>query len=495
LFYSVSAFNSFAQTNQQGKRDTWYENFSVHGYYQMQFAATDKDDSVSLHSESAGTFDRFVGNKFMLRRARTNLRYNDSIFEANVSFDVTERGFQMKDSWFSFKDPWIHGFKLNSGIFIRPFGEELELSSQDREMAERTRVIQTLFPGVRDLGVNVQFQLPKENKWHFLKLDVGIYHGTGGNLESDKFKDFNGRIVLENPFKLKKIDYHFGYSAYLGKLNHLYDIEGSASNYRFVWQTVDTNITINGVTQSFTIMRQDVVFSDLQNILNDPNNPITIGTYRKSLNRIYQSFHGQIKWESPFGKLTIRAEYILGQQVSWEGTLGNPYVFTSNSPTGPFTGVTWPKFDSPQPYNAAVVGPQLKPTHSFVRQFQGGYIYFHQEIGKSKHSFTYRFDYYDPNREVKGTNVTVSIKDNNGNDLGPSGLSVADVMMMHHGFAYQYAVTEKLLVSLFVDIPVNEITSIEPLGSNQIGLGKYPHPGFLSNTKDNVAIVRVQFKF
>lgn len=494
-FKLVSFFVLIFSSNFFSQEAKWSDNFSIHGYFQMQVAATDKMDSVSLHTETAGSFDRFVNNKFMLRRSRTQLRYCDSLFESNVSFDVNERGFQMKDAWFRLKDPWIHGFQFTAGIFTRPFGEELELSSQDREFAERSRVIQTIFPGIRDLGFNIRFQLPKENKAHFLKLDAGIYHGTGGNLESDKFKDFSGRIVIENPFKIKLVDYHFGYSFYFGNLNHLYDIDGSAANYRFIWNTQDTTLIINGSSQTFTIMSPDIAFSELQNVLNDPTNPITIATYRKQVNRIYHAFHGQVKIKTSFGKLTIRGEYIFGNQVSWEGTLGNPYVFSSASPTGPFTGVTWPKFDSPQPYNAAVVGPYLKPTHTFVRKFNGGYLYIDQQIGKSKHSLTYRFDFYDPNRNVKGKKIAMSLKDNAGQDLGVSGLSVADVQTMHHGIAYHYAATDRLVFSLYLDIPINETTSIEPLGSTQIGLGKYPHPGFLTNIKDNVALIRIQYTY
>jgi hypothetical protein len=65
----------------------------------MQVAMTDKLDSVSLNSESAGRFDRFVSNKFMLRRSRIQMFYKDSIAESSISFDINERGVQIKDSW------------------------------------------------------------------------------------------------------------------------------------------------------------------------------------------------------------------------------------------------------------------------------------------------------------------------------------------------------------------------------------------------------------
>ena len=150
----------------------WYNRLKLDGYIQMQFAMTDKLDSVSLNSESAGRFDRFVSNKFMLRRSRIQMFYKDSIAESSISFDINERGVQIKDSWLKLRDPWTKTFSLTSGIFSRPFGEEIELSSRDRELPERSMVIHHLFPGIRDLGVNLRIQAPNASKWHFLKPPV-----------------------------------------------------------------------------------------------------------------------------------------------------------------------------------------------------------------------------------------------------------------------------------------------------------------------------------
>ena len=493
-FLMLVFFGFFASVHAQDSTK-WYQRIRLDGYIQLQFAATDKADTLSLHSESAGRFDRFVSNKFMLRRSRMQFRYIDSLAESSISFDINERGVQIKDSWLRLKDPWFHTVQLTLGIFSRPFGEEIELSSRDRELPERTLVTHQIFPGIRDLGVNLRIRAPKKHPLHFLQMDAGLYHGTSGNLESDKFKDLSGRLLIDNPINVKNVNYHFGYSGYFGKVNHLYDIDGSASNYRFIWNTIDTTLTINGVSQSFKIFTQDLSMVSLQGLLNDPNNRITKGSYTAHVNRIYHSFHGQVKISSIIGKTTLRGEYLFGQQVSVEGTLGNPYVFTSQSPTGPFTGVTWPKFDSPQPYNAAVVGPSSKPYHTFVRQFQAYYLYVDQQLGKTKHYLTYRLDFYDPNTQVKGNEIILNIVDESGQILGPSGLSVADVAFTNHVVGYRFEATKNLTLSAFIEMPKNEITQLIPLDSEQIGLGKYPHSGFLSDIRDNVLLVRIQYKF
>jgi hypothetical protein len=211
--------------------------------------------------------------------------------------------------------------------------------------------------------------------------------------------------------------------------------------------------------------------------------------------RRYYSFHGEFKYKESFGTTMIRGEYIFGQQVSLEGTLGNPYVFTSVSPVGPINSVTWPKFDSPQPYNPATVGLQLKPSHTFVRSFRAFFVYFDQQIGKTGHHIGYRIDYYDPNIDIKGNQIDVVLRDDAGNILGSSGLSVADVAFTTHLFAYRYVFNQHLSVMLTYEMPINEKTKIDPLDSIQIGLGKYPHSGFLTNIKDDVMMIRMQYRF
>ncbi|NCA21097.1 MAG: hypothetical protein EBS86_08175, partial [Crocinitomicaceae bacterium] len=495
-FLFINFLNTFSVFSQDSlTKRKWYDDITFDGYIQVQYSYTNKADSLSLNSPNSGRFDRFVSNKFSVRRGRIQMQYQKQFVNAQFSFDVTELGFRMKDAWIALKDPKWQTFTLTAGIFTRRFGGELELSSRDREVPERSMVVQTLFPAIRDLGANLEIRLPKKYKLHCLKLDLGIFNGTGANLEADSFKDFTGRLQLENPVKIKNMTYKFGASGYLGFVNHRYDIDGSASNYRFIWKTLDTFLTVNGVNQQVTIMNQDITSASLGNVLNDPTNPIARATYNKNVQRRYYSFHGEFKYKESFGTTMIRGEYIFGQQVSLEGTLGNPYVFTSVSPVGPINSVTWPKFDSPQPYNPATVGLQLKPSHTFVRSFRAFFVYFDQQIGKTGHHIGYRIDYYDPNIDIKGNQIDVVLRDDAGNILGSSGLSVADVAFTTHLFAYRYVFNQHLSVMLTYEMPINEKTKIDPLDSIQIGLGKYPHSGFLTNIKDDVMMIRMQYRF
>lgn len=474
----------------------WYDHFNLDGYIQVQGAfALGLPDSLSLHSPSAGNFRIGSSNKFSVRRGRIQVGYQKKNIQASFSFDVNETGFHAKDSWLAVHDPWWNALTLTSGVFTRRFGSELEWSSQDRETPERSLVVQHLFPGVRDIGFNIGFQPDTISKLHFLKLDAGIFHGTSANQESDGFKDFTGRLMIDKPLKNNVFDFSFGASAYFGKVRHQYDIDGSASNYKFVWETVDTTMTIGANQETFTIMRQDVNTSELNTILGDTLNPISIGTYSKALNKLYWSINTEFFLSTKIGETSIRGAYFGGNQISQEGTLANPYVFTSYSPTGPFTSVTWPKYDSPQPYNPATVSQNLKPSHSFNRKFSGWYAYLTQKIGKTGHNVIFRADYYDPNLDVSGDRVGVNVYDSQGNLLGSSGLSVADVAFTTLGFGYQYEFNDDLSLLLYYEHPMNEITQIEPLDGTLIGQGKYPHSGYLDDADDDVLLFRIQYKF
>lgn len=486
-----------AQSDSTGK---WYDNISLQGYVQTQFNWTNHIDSASLHSYSAGTFDRFNTNKFMVRRGRIQMFYEKGFASSSISFDVTERGFDVKDAWLNLQDPWMNAFSVKTGVFAVPFGHEIELSSQDRESPERSRVIQHLFPSIRDIGAGFQFQMPEESGLHFLKFNGGIYHGTGANYEADNEKDFSTRIMIDKPLKSDMFNFSLAFSSYHGKVNHLYDIDGATANYHYVWAMKDTMMN-NGIEDTtYTIMYPLLDQVSLDSILNDTINPQTTGTFSNSFKRTYFDISAQIDLDlkvggKSLGKTTIRGEYVWGDQISQEGSLGNPYTWDSESPAGPFQSVTWPKYDSPQPYNPASVGYRTKPSHTFIRRFQGMYFYIDQQIGETGHHLVYKYDSYDPNLDVEGTDITMTLYRSDSSVVGGSGLSTADVKFTTHGFGYRYVTKKNLSFMIYYENPRNELTDIDPYASNQINFGKYPHTGFLEEIKDDVFTFRIQYIF
>jgi len=500
LFFILIYLASLSQTDSL-KSANWYDHINLEGYFQFQFHYTNHVDSVKLHSMTAGDFNRFNNNKFAIRRSRFRLHYdNHKYVESALSFDITEKGIKHKDAWLKINENWLNTASLSMGMFAMPFGQELDLQSMEREAPERSRVVQHLFPSIRDVGVNLNFQLPETNPLSFIKVDAGIYHGTRGNIESDNAKDFNGRFLIDTPLKNEFFNFSVGYSYYRGSVGHQYDIDGNASNYHYVFEMLDTVLNVNGQDREVSIMFQDYLPDALDSVIRDETNGYAMATYARLIPRNYQSMSGVIDLNLKtkkvnIGKTKIRAEYIWGKQVSKEPTLANPYVFSSESPTGPVQSVTWPKYDSPQPYNPAYVGLNVKPAHTFVRSFNGGYFYIDQQIGKTGHHLIYRYDFYDPNIHIAGEDIQLNIEDDQGNIMGSTGLSVADVAFQTHGLGYRYNANDNLSVTVFWENPINETTSLNPLSANQINNGKFPHTGFLEDIRDDVLTIRVQYIF
>jgi len=473
----------------------WYNYFSIDGYIQSQFHYTNHVDTVSLHSYNAGDFKRFTKQKFNLRRSRVQVWYDYKNVQSSISFDVNERGFHAKDAWIMLTDKWIQGVHVTTGWFARPFGEEIQLTSQLREAPERSMVIQHIFPGIRDLGVNLNFQLPREHNFGFIRADVGVYHGTS-NSEVDGKLDLNARIMVDKPLKKGPVNFTAGGSVYIGKIKHQYDIDGNNTNYKFIWNMKDTVI---GAKRQY-YWSQDLRRQELDSLLNDTLNPIATGTYSKYVDRRYFSVHGSVEMDfkikgKPVGKTLIRGEYIWGTQPSLVGSFGNSYVWHTFSPTGAFTGVTWPKYDSPQPYNPATVSQVVKPSDTFIRNFRGFYLYLTQEIANTGFQLLYRFDYYDPNTKVASHDIDGNFYSPNVTVIGISAMSVADVAFTTHGFGLKYHFNERLSLLAWYDRVINEITNIEPLSGAFINQGKWPHSGYMEEIKDDVFTLRLQYLF
>ena len=81
-----------------------------------------------------------------------------------------------------------------------------------------------------------------------------------------------------------------------------------------------------------------------------------------------------------------------------------------------------------------------------------------------------KYDWYDPNSEVKGKEI---------NDA-PSNLTSADIRYSTWGFGYNFYMNPNMKFMLYYDLVKNESTLL---------------PGFLSDVSDNVLTCRLQFRF
>lgn len=390
-----------------------FDRLRIGGYIQPQFQLA---QSKGARTFEGGDFAPNSNSRFMLRRARVRLDYVRSNKDFHPSmqfvfqFDANERGFTVRDVWARiFENKWEH-MAFTTGMFARPFGFEINLSSQDRESPERGRMSQTLMKSERDLGAMVTFESrKKEYKWRYLKVDLGYFNGQGinGPGEFDGFKDFIGKVALK-PFPISK---SLQVSAAVSYLNG-----GIVQNSKFRYETQE----VNGAK----IMQVD---SSLNNV--GQKNP-----------RRYKGVDAQLKWKHKWGATELRGEYWWGTQTASGLTSETPAVLLGAN----------------EGYH--------------VRQFNGLFFYFLQNIINSHHQIGAKIDWYDPNTEVKGMEI----------GQPGAGLGAANIKYTTYAFGYNHYLNENVKLMIWYSILNNEKTALE---------------GYTDNLRDNILTCRLQYRF
>ena len=368
------------------------QKLKVSGYIQFQYQ---KADSMGAKSFAGGDFDSKLDNRFSVRRGRVKFAYAGTLSNYVLQFDVTEKGLAIKDAYMNFTDPWLEAFTITGGVFNKPFGYEIPYSSSQRESPERARFTQTLFPGERDLGAMLTFQMPKASPWNFIKVDAGYFAGNGTNQEFDKKKDFIAHLGVVRAAFSETIRYGVGLSYYNGGV-----YQGTKSVYEMA--------EVGGVN----------VFSKL-------GADTTIGKFHK---RQYKGIDAQVTIETVVGLTTLRGEYVMGDQPG--------QAKTSTSPTTDFTKVTAPA-TVPDGYN---------------RKFNGGYIYFVQSIAHTPITLVAKYDFYDPNTKVKGDEIGKT-------SAGQKATTAADLKYSTLGLGALLAVSNNVKVTAYYDMVTNEKSS------------------------------------
>ncbi|HEX6335234.1 MAG TPA: porin, partial [Flavisolibacter sp.] len=185
-----------------------------------------------------------------------------------------------------------------------------------------------------------------------------------------------------------------------------------ASKYRF-------EMSAGGNTKTFS------VDSSLSNI------------GRKAL-RQYYGTDAQLIWKHGWGKTEVRGEYWTGTQPGTVETTVNP--------------------------GALPVLPM------YIREFDGAFFYFLQNIVNEKWEVMAKYDWYDPNTKVSGTEIGAA-----GTNLTP-----ADIRYSTIGVGFTHYFTDHLKLLFYYDMVENEKTQL---------------PGFVSDIKDNIFTCRMQLRF
>jgi len=352
-----------------------FENLRITGYIQPQFQLV---QSKGAGSYNGGDFAPQSTNRFMLRRARVKIDYflatTDNYPKALFTFqvDATERAVGLRDMFVKIYEAKKHNFSMTAGMFARPFGYEVNLSSTFREAPERGRMSQILMPSERDLGAMITYEpLRRDAKNKLIKIDAGMFNGQGlsGRADFDSYKDFISRITIK-PVKTGQWHISGGVSILNG---------GWRNGTKYVYE-------ISSLPNGEKYFAVDSTPSNL-----DGKAP-----------RRYYGADAQAVLTHGWGETELRAEYWAGQQPGTSTTTVNP-------------GDTPSLNGSPLP--------------TYKRNFDGAFLLFLQNIINKENQLIVKYDWYDPNTDVfsqdigkPGTNLT-------GADIKFSTLGIG---FLHH---------------------------------------------------------------
>ncbi len=323
-----------------------FDQVRITGYMQPQYQVA---QSKGIESYAGGDFGQHVNNRFMFRRGRIRFDYvrftedNQPSLQFVFQFDGTERGVNIRDFWGRYFENRLNMFMGTVGMFARPFGFEINLSSSDRESPERGRMSQILMKTERDLGAMISFEPRlKDHPLRVIRLDLGVFNGQGlaGPGEYDSYKDIIGRLSLK-PYQLSDCIH---ISAGLSMLEG-----GFIQNTKYIYETATA-----GNNKFFR------VDSSLTNL------------YDRAP-RKYRGADVQLKFDHNWGKTELRGEYWWGTQTAGAGSSETPGLLLN------------------EPY--------------YIRKFDGAFFYFLQNIINEQHQIGIKHDWYDPNTEVRGMEI------------------------------------------------------------------------------------------
>jgi len=318
---------------------------------QPQFQVAESEGAPSF---AGGAFSPYSKSRFMLRRARLRVDYllksKENFPKALFVFqiDATERGVIVRDMYIRLFETKKNNFSVTTGLFARPFGYEVNLSSSVRETPERGRMSQILMPSERDLGVMISFEpLDKKHKLKHVKLDGGFFNGQGvaGTTDFDNYKDFISRLYIK-PYIIKRTE-----------------LSGGISFLRGGWQNGTKYVYHSG-----TAVNGDKIF-----VIDSSSSNLG-----KSAPRHYYGGDMQFKIHNKWGDTEFRAEHWFGTQPGTSTSTANPGTLPNNN------GV---------------------PLPTYVRHFNGSFFYFLQNIVNAKHQLLFKYDWYDPNIKVSGEEI------------------------------------------------------------------------------------------
>lgn len=399
-------FFAFSQSNNSPSSYDPHE-IAITGYLQTQYQ---RAQSSGISSFSGGDFGKNSQDRFMIRRGRLKIDRADKYSSIVFQIDATQNGVSLMDAFIQLHRPESKDLLFTAGLFNRPFGYSIVYSSGYRDFPERARVFQTIMPRERDIGVMGTFR-PDNKIWHFLTAELAVINGSGYSARDfDSKKDIVGNLGFKfDSLANKKLHLGFGASIYKGSVRN--DTESYYTSTR------------NGFVKNTS-----------------PNN---VGWNAK---RNYYGGNLQVQYDNTFGATSLKAEYVGGIQ---------PGVASSSSITGPIASQSF----ATQP-----------ATDLYLRPFSGYYLWFTQRIAKSRFTALLAYDVYDPNTDVKESEIGA-----------PNSFTTAgDIKFSTLGYGMTCQIGPRIKLTAYNEHVVNNPTQL---------------PGYENDLKDDVLTMRLQYRW
>jgi Phosphate-selective porin O and P len=216
----------------------------VSGYVQAQW------ESFGADLEKTNGYN----NTFYIRRARIKFTYEalDGV-KFVLQPDFSTGNLALKDAYAVVNIPKLKNWTLWAGQMNRP-DYEVEYSSGQREVLERSRIIRTIYPGEREVGVKLEYTGIKIPLKFQLMVMNGNFTGTQAK-DIDSQKDIMARLVYSIKIPGAGIGIDLGPNVYYGgnlSKNNKYfkQSDGTLDSLKNVWKYLDKN-WVGGEVQLF----------------------------------------------------------------------------------------------------------------------------------------------------------------------------------------------------------------------------------------------------
>jgi hypothetical protein len=385
-----------------------FDRVNIGGYIQPQFQVAQEKGTKGY---AGGDFAPYVSNRFMIRRGRLRFEYARFTEDNKASVQFVFQ-FDGTERGVFIRDFWGRYFENKWELFSFSIGMfarpfGYEINLASSDRESPERGRMSQTLMKTERDLGAMLSFEPRKKGHPLQhLKVDVGIFNGPGLSAAADYDNYKDLIARVALKPVKLFRALSLSAGISMLDGGF-LQNTPTQYRV------------GQNKVF------VADSSLTNI-------------GREAPRKYYGADVQLKIRHGWGATEIRGEYIRGTQTATAATSETPAALLTEP--------------------------------SYIRHFDGAYLYFLQNIFSVKHQLCLKYDWYDPNTDVHGYDIGAP----------SANLHATDIKFSTLGMGYIYYCNENVKLVAWYDFVKNERTLL---------------PGYTSDVRDNVLTLRMQFRF